>query len=61
MKKADQHSWTKTEEGHVCKTCGCTRTKEWLGKYSEFWYARSGIQFGFKRPDCLDWNDNTLD
>jgi hypothetical protein len=63
MKQSDKHTWVKDKniEKHCCKTCGCIRTKEFTGRHSEFFYERSGIGFGTQRPDCLDWNDNTLD
>lgn len=55
--------WIKSSDN--CSMCGCNRKLVYhfyKGKvYSEYDYERSGISFFNKRPDCLDWNDNTLD
>lgn len=65
MKNSDKHTWVKDKnelDTWNCSTCGCIRTKEYYGGYHpEFYYSRSGMSFGTNRPDCLDWNDNTLD
>ena len=42
-----------------CSMCGCKKTKHIKGFN---YYERSGITFGITNvPECLDWNDNTLD
>lgn len=62
MKKSDKHAWVKSGEyEHTCKICGCVRNREYHNGRTYFYYKRSGIIFGLQRPDCIDWNDNTLD
>ena len=56
-----QHKW----KDNTCKTCGCKREKSGYrrGDIVRTWYVyeRSNIFFGEKMPECLDWNDNSLD
>ena len=70
MQQQDKHTWILTDESNksICTTCGCTRIKErrHLGGriYFDYYYERSGIVFGFQRPDCIDWeieNNKTID
>lgn len=66
------HHWVKDKdfipefplmEKHTCKTCGCIRYKEVyrINGFikSEYAYTRNDINFNY-RPDCIDWNDNTI-
>lgn len=68
------HKWVKDEDfkphdgiksSDNCSMCGCNRqlVKYFISDkiYSEYQYERSGVFMFNKRPDCLDWNDNTLD
>jgi hypothetical protein len=64
MKQADKHTWIKDKDElykHTCKTCGCIRTRICVFSKHYIHYTRSGINFSEDRPDCLDWDDNTLD
>jgi hypothetical protein len=70
MQQQDNHLWTKTDNPNesVCLICGCTRMKERRhhgGRiYFDYYYERSGIVFGFKRPECIDWkleNEKIID
>ena len=52
----DRHKW----ENNVCVRCQCHR-RVFYGCYM---YWRSGITFGYERPDCIDWdieNAKTID
>ncbi len=59
MKAEDKHRWKhvpnpdKYSEYDVCLDCGCKRYKEWSGGYSVYYYIRSRITFGLKRPVCI--------
>lgn len=64
--KNGKHIWKKDEsfenigifkKKHICKTCGCEKLSSPFGPF----YIRNKIKYGDKRPECLDWNDNTLD
>lgn len=67
------HKWKKNpdfqKEGgfyaqYKCEKCGCVKTlhTDGHGYYSTYW-ERSGQDLGFrsKGPECIDWNDNSLD
>ena len=68
------HKWVKDKDfkphdgiksSDTCSMCGCTRTLMTYFHnskvYHEYNYERSGMFMFNNRPDCLDWNDNTLD
>lgn len=55
---------------HTCNRCGMIKEKHVMKMYGKNFYdehfTRSNISWGFKSgnnyiPECLDWNDNTLD
>ncbi len=57
-------------EKYTCTTCGCIKTKHAMrdngSTFHDEFYERSGQSFGFRSsagyiPECIDWNDNTLD
>jgi len=56
-----RHSW----KDDVCVRCGCKRSMEYVGcKWTAYFYERSGIVYGWDRPDCIDWkveNNKTID
>ena len=65
------HKWVKDKsfiphdfitEKSFCRTCGCKRIFKYYDKKRGcYLYERSGIDFFDKNPECLDWNDNSLD
>lgn len=56
-----KHTW----KNDVCIRCGCKRSLEYVGgKWTAYLYERSGIMYGWTRPDCIDWkkeNNKTID